>query len=250
MSYYIYLTTNKINGKQYLGQHKGEINNSYLGSGIYLSKAIKKYGKENFSKQILKICQTRDEADYWEKFYIEQYNAVENTNFYNLQEGGTGGDGWQACHKWLDQHPEEASKIYQENWKRLQKWHEDNPKKRQELVIKPMLEASHKYWKEHPEELEKHMKEVNEAKIKWQQNNPEKHQQQVEAWRKAGSDANSQKIICITTGEIFESQSAAARYYGLAQSNISRCLKGERQSAGKHPITKQKLVWKLCEKEE
>jgi hypothetical protein len=43
----IYKTTNIINGKYYVGK---DINNSesYLGSGVLLKRAIKKYGKENF----------------------------------------------------------------------------------------------------------------------------------------------------------------------------------------------------------
>ena len=50
---FIYLTTNVINGKQYIGSHNGEINDSYLGSGKLLIKSIKKYGKENFKRIIL-----------------------------------------------------------------------------------------------------------------------------------------------------------------------------------------------------
>jgi hypothetical protein len=49
----IYITTNLINGKQYIGLHSKN-NKSYLGAGTLLLKAIKKYGKENFSKEILK----------------------------------------------------------------------------------------------------------------------------------------------------------------------------------------------------
>jgi hypothetical protein len=48
----IYCTTNKINGKKYIGSHnKRKLN--YLGSGTDLKQAIKKYGKENFTRQIL-----------------------------------------------------------------------------------------------------------------------------------------------------------------------------------------------------
>ena len=40
--YYIYETTNNINNKKYIGKHYGEIDDSYLGSGILIKKAIKK----------------------------------------------------------------------------------------------------------------------------------------------------------------------------------------------------------------
>ena len=56
--HYIYLTTNKINGMKYIGKHYGELDDSYLGSGKILKRAIEKYGKENFEKSILSISQT------------------------------------------------------------------------------------------------------------------------------------------------------------------------------------------------
>ena len=52
-----------------------------------------------------------------------------------------------------------------------------------------------------------------------------------------------QKILCVTTGEIFPSQCEAARTYKIQQGNISKCLKGERKSAGKDPKTGAKLIW-------
>ena len=45
MEYFIYLTTNLITNEKYIGKHHGELNDSYLGSGIILQRAIKKYGK-------------------------------------------------------------------------------------------------------------------------------------------------------------------------------------------------------------
>lgn len=243
MEYYIYLTTNIINGKQYIGQHKGDINDSYFGSGINITKALKKYGKENFKKEILKLCESREEADIWERYYINFYNAIEDENFYNLQEGGTGGDGWRACQKWLLNNPDKAKKIYEKNIENLKRWKENNPEKYQELVLKPLREGCIQWRKNNPEKVAENIKKLNKGKEEWQKNHPEEHQKQIDAWRKAGSEANSQKIICITTGEIFESQSAAARAYNIPQTNISKCINGLRKSAGKHPITKEKMVW-------
>lgn len=248
--YYIYLTTNLINGKQYIGQHKGKINDNYLGSGANIKKAINKYGKENFKKEILQICASREEADLAEQYYIKLYNAVENDNFYNLQEGGTGGDGWRACQRWMKNHPEKAQEIYKSNLKQLQQWIKENPEEYSERVIKPMLEASHKRLKDNPELIVEQMKKLNQGKDKWRKEHPEEYQKQIDKWRKAGSEANSQKIKCITTGEIFNSQSEVSRFYGIPQANISKCIRGERKSAGKHPITKEKLTWKLYNQNE
>lgn len=108
-----------------------------------------------------------------------------------------------------------------------------------------MLEASHKRLRENPELVKQQMIKLNQAKEKWQQEHPEEHQAQVDKWRKAGSIANSKAVICLTTNRVFESQSAAARYYGIPQSNISRCLKGQRKSAGTDPDTGEKLFWEF-----
>lgn len=91
--YYIYVTTNNINGKKYIGQHKGKPEDSYFGSGTTITKALNKYGKENFSKEILCFCDTRKEADEKEKYYIDFYDAINDNNYYNNAEGGNGGDG-------------------------------------------------------------------------------------------------------------------------------------------------------------
>lgn len=90
--YFIYITTNNINGKQYIGQHKGYETDNYLGSGVELTLAIKKYGKENFSRKIICFCKNQKELDEKEYYYINKYDAVKNNNFYNIAEGGCGGN--------------------------------------------------------------------------------------------------------------------------------------------------------------
>lgn len=58
----------------------------------------------------------------------------------------------------------------------------------------------------------------------------------------------SKSVICITTGEIFKSMSEAAKKYNInTGSKICECCRGKRKSAGKHPITKEKLAWKYIE---
>ena len=55
------------------------------------------------------------------------------------------------------------------------------------------------------------------------------------------------KVICVTTGEIFEKIRIASEKYNIASTHISAVCKRKRKSAGKHPETGQKLVWMYLE---
>lgn len=90
----IYKTTNLINGKWYIGKHtKG--NPDYLGSGVALLRAIKKYGKENFSREILAEC-SLDDVDNLEREFIRKSQAVLDPMSYNMNCGGAGGNSLVA----------------------------------------------------------------------------------------------------------------------------------------------------------
>lgn len=247
MQFYIYLTTNLINGKQYIGQHKGKPNDDYFGSGTAITRAINKYGKENFQKEILCYCESQQEANEKEKYYIQKFDAINNKNFYNLAEGGQTGDGWRSYQRWRETHPDEAQKHDQKAYENLIKWKEEHPEQYYDLVIKPLLKGAQEWRENNPEQVITAIKKCNVAKKQWQQEHFEKWQVQVTSWREAGSIANSQKIICITTNEVFPSQCEASRHYNIPQANISKCLRGERKSAGKHPVTGEKMVWKRFE---
>lgn len=85
----IYKTTNLINGKFYVGQDAHN-NINYYGSGKSLKLAIKKYGKENFIKEILEECDTKLLLNEREIYWINKLNAIEIG--YNIASGGTGGN--------------------------------------------------------------------------------------------------------------------------------------------------------------
>ena len=88
---YIYLTTNLINNKKYIGQHtSSKFDKRYKGSGTILRQAIQKDGWQNFKCEILQECASKEELNYYERFFIAQYNAVEDPNFYNITPGGDG----------------------------------------------------------------------------------------------------------------------------------------------------------------
>lgn len=89
-TYLVYKHTSPL-GKSYIGQtfdyqrrcdeHQRENKCSALFS------AIKKYGWNNFKHEILKDGLTLDEANFWEKFYINKFNTI-SPNGYNIRTGG------------------------------------------------------------------------------------------------------------------------------------------------------------------
>ena len=91
MHYLIYQITNRLNKKFYVGKHKTENkNDEYFGSGLLLKHAVKKYGKENFSKEILFECLSLEEMNQKETDIVdEEFVARDDT--YNIKLGGQGG---------------------------------------------------------------------------------------------------------------------------------------------------------------
>lgn len=112
---YIYITENIINGKRYIGQKKSDkfLDKKYLGSGSILKKAIEKYGEESFKVSLICECDSKEELDEMEIYYIQLYNAQNDDNFYNLTRGGESGLGGPKFkgHK----HTDEAKKKISES---------------------------------------------------------------------------------------------------------------------------------------
>ena len=98
--YYIYRIKNKVNGKTYIGQHKyRKLNDSYMGSGKLLKLAKKKYGIENFKKEILEFdIPNVDLANDWEQMYI-LFERAKGKAEYNIADGGYGHTGLPAWNK-------------------------------------------------------------------------------------------------------------------------------------------------------
>ena len=98
MIYYtVYKTINTVNGKYYIGVHKtNNPNDKYLGSGIALKRAFKKYGIENFKKEILFIFDNKNDA-YIKESEIVTKKFIDNENVYNAKIGGFG--GWPILSK-------------------------------------------------------------------------------------------------------------------------------------------------------
>lgn len=98
---FIYLIVNNSNGKKYIGrkfltkagykQVKGKRKKirkesdwaDYYGSSPQLQKDVEEFGKDNFTRTIIRLCKTRGECNYMEAKLIFHYDAVLDPNYYN-----------------------------------------------------------------------------------------------------------------------------------------------------------------------
>lgn len=86
--HFVYKTTNKINGHYYYGVHNtNNLDDGYIGSGAALKVAVKKYGVENFEREIIKFFDTMDEAFKYESKIVNE-NLIKDNKCYNEQVGG------------------------------------------------------------------------------------------------------------------------------------------------------------------
>jgi len=96
---YIYMLKNLITNKVYIGKTSVSIENRIKrhfksaenNSNLYIHRAIRKYGKENFEFKQLDTATNLKELSQKEKYWIEYYKSYEKENGYNLTKGGEGG---------------------------------------------------------------------------------------------------------------------------------------------------------------
>jgi group I intron endonuclease len=112
MNHYVYQITNNINNKIYIGKRSCKCDikdDTYFGSGYALKKAIKKYGKQNFSKTIIDICDDVEMAYELEALIVDA-DFIKRPDVYNLCGGGTG-VGVSESSPWFGKHHSEETKT-------------------------------------------------------------------------------------------------------------------------------------------
>jgi group I intron endonuclease len=175
--WYIYKITCKINGKIYVGQHKTKnINDGYMGSGKLMRRAFEKYGKDNFDKEILNECLSREDAGIKEEYWIEFLNSTNPEVGYNITKYAWGGQP----------HTEETRNKISKNTKGKPKSEEfrkklrkpkskearENMKKSASLAKEKRIG---KKWYHNPETLESKQHNINSIPEGWIAGRPKKH---------------------------------------------------------------------------
>ena len=124
---FIYITTNLLNGKQYVGKRvikNNKKDDEYLGSGKILNLSILKNGRENFKREILCYCDNEENLKNLELEYIQKFNCIYPLG-YNIATTNCGGDV-------MKNHPQRE----EINKKRLEKEKSDKIKDIEKLITK------------------------------------------------------------------------------------------------------------------
>lgn len=232
MNHYVYKITNIINGKKYIGKRSCKCSiedDKYMGSGILLKKAFKKYGIKNFKKDILFICESEEEA--FNKEYIELTKIRELKrwdDYYNIAHGGIGITSEESRKIWNN--PEHIEKIRNST---KQRWNNLDYRNK---MIKQAKGNENWLGKSHTEEHKKYMSELYkgrtfDSETKKKMSESKKGCKNPMYGKKA---PNSKEVILLNIIKKFETLKEACEFVGLkSSSNIIRCCKGRRETAGK-----------------
>ena len=249
MSNYTYMVTNNINGKVYVGSHSwdGEgLDPNYYGSGTAITRAVKKYGKENFQVEVLYYYDTIEECRADEERILTEYDVKNCPHSYNIKNGAVGFTSEDVTG---EKHP-----LYGKRGKdspRYGKHHTDATRQNISQAMKGRtLSDEHRKklsqarkgknnpnYGKHFTLSEEHKKKISQAHKG--ENNSFYGKHHTEETRQKLSQAKNYKKIPIVaiqkdTGKIkiFESQMECSRVLGLHPGSVNSCLKGRLKSTG------------------
>ncbi len=133
--------TNIITEDFYIGQTKKDIvkrfnkhkYNAKYGTDTYLYKAMRKYGVENFNIKLVESLGDETKLNDREKYYINELKPQ-----YNMNEGGSSGNGMTSKHK-------EAMKKYHST--RSKESYASNGSKGKKMPYKSIQKIAQSNWK-------------------------------------------------------------------------------------------------------
>lgn len=261
-TYVVYAHVNKINGKVYVGQTKkqppelrwGKQGKGYVSSSHFYH-AIQQYGWDNFQHIILKERLTSEEADKWEQYYIQYYKSDNPQYGYNLRSGGKdnytvnaeGVDHNRKAHKARGEEKCQSKRVRCKETGDVFPCIADAARWCGSKKIFLQLRGERQHAGRHPETGELLTWELVDENTPITQRCPKEIEPSVPR-----HSPKIRLIMCINTGEIFNNAKEASLWafgHENGRADILRCCHGTRKSAGKHPITQERLLWKFIDDE-
>lgn len=234
-NYTVYMHKNKINGKVYIGitsqkpQHRWGNNGVNYKKGLRFYNAIQKYGWNNFEHIILFTNLTKQQAEQIEIMLIKKYKSNNIKYGYNIANGGNS-KGKQS--------EETKNKISKANKGKIS-WSKGKSMKQE---TKNKISNSNKIaYKDKP--IPEYLKPYKKGNIPWNKGTKGIMKSNKTSFKKGNIppfknkkipfeiyEHRCKKIMCVETGEIFDSISEAQKIKKC--SNISQACRGIRNIAG------------------
>jgi len=164
MFYYLYQITNNVNGKIYVGVHKTKsLDDGYMGSGKIINRAIKKYGIDNFEKDILEFFENQELMYAREKEIVTE-ELLQEKHVYNLRRGGLGGWDYINKHRTIEQRIEIGLKG---GFANKHKWSETLKNEVSKVLSETCKKTSDDLWKYRFDEMNSYRKKAFEASLSY-----------------------------------------------------------------------------------
>lgn len=117
----IYKVANIINGKIYIGKTKRSLKErkrehlrDMQKCSYYFYNALKKYGEDNFTWEVIDTAETPEELNEKEKHWINHYKSYDDKFGYNSTLGGE--ISWAETHKFTDEDRDNLSLVNGGKW--------------------------------------------------------------------------------------------------------------------------------------
>lgn len=213
-TYSVYIHTNKINGKVYIGitsnppyKRWGKDGKGYMNHDTLFCRAIKKYGWDNFEHEIISSNLTEQEASNMEKLLIKEFNSTNPEYGYNHEIGG-------LCNNEHIRRLHISNSITGNNHPFYDKHHTEETKQ----LLRESCGGENHYW--YGKHLPKETCDKISFKLKGNKN-----------WKKRAEQLKT-PVICVELNRNFETIKEAAEYCGVTHCAISNCLRGKTQTSG------------------
>ena len=218
MSGFVYRWTDTSNGMYYIGSHKGTPDDGYIGSGKFFKRAYNKR-KDCFVREVL---YTGDHYRELEEFILEELDAANDKESYNLKNGAIGG----ATRTGMKNSKEHTAKVAEGNrGKKLSK--ETREKIRQSRIgTKHSDEAKAKMSKDRKGEKNHFYGKIHSKETKAKISSAKKGHYIGDELMQQLWDGNKKSVYCAHLNKVFDSISQCAKALGISGSTASNMIAG------------------------